>query len=185
MSDAENRVEAAELAEWVRYLKDIGVRELSVAATAQAPEQVEVPNAEPAPSLAAERAVAQTTLPTLQIGGETPADLEEIRTRLGNCTRCKLHEKRTNIVFGVGNPRARLLFVGEGPGADEDIQGAESSLQSLRWTASASCYGPCSFGLGRRKPHESSSFTALSPCARIPREEKKGIFKSRITEDPI
>ncbi len=57
----------------------------------------------------------------------TPADpaqrLEEIRTRLGECTRCKLHEKRTNIVFGVGNARARLLFVGEGPGADEDIQG--------------------------------------------------------------
>jgi uracil-DNA glycosylase len=40
-----------------------------------------------------------------------------------NCTRCKLHKARTNIVFGVGNPKADLVFVGEGPGRDEDAQG--------------------------------------------------------------
>jgi uracil-DNA glycosylase len=40
-----------------------------------------------------------------------------------NCTRCKLHKARTQIVFGVGNPKARLVFVGEGPGRDEDAQG--------------------------------------------------------------
>ena len=40
-----------------------------------------------------------------------------------NCTRCKLHKGRTNIVFGVGNPKAELVFVGEGPGHDEDMQG--------------------------------------------------------------
>ncbi|MDE3169590.1 MAG: uracil-DNA glycosylase [Acidobacteriota bacterium] len=39
------------------------------------------------------------------------------------CTRCKLHKARTQIVFGVGNPKARLVFVGEGPGRDEDEQG--------------------------------------------------------------
>ena len=50
--------------------------------------------------------------------------LEKIRADIGpNCTRCKLHKKRTNIVFGVGNPKAELMFVGEGPGADEDAQG--------------------------------------------------------------
>ena len=49
--------------------------------------------------------------------------LTEIRTDLGDCRRCKLHSGRTNIVFGVGNPEARLMFVGEGPGADEDEQG--------------------------------------------------------------
>ena len=49
--------------------------------------------------------------------------LEEIREEIGDCTRCKLHEGRTNIVFGEGNPKARLVFVGEGPGRDEDIQG--------------------------------------------------------------
>jgi DNA polymerase len=51
------------------------------------------------------------------------AALAAIRADIGDCTRCKLHEGRTNIVFGVGNPEARLMFVGEGPGADEDEQG--------------------------------------------------------------
>ena len=50
--------------------------------------------------------------------------LERIRTDIGpNCMRCKLHKARTQIVFGVGNPKAQLVFVGEGPGRDEDIQG--------------------------------------------------------------
>jgi uracil-DNA glycosylase family 4 len=49
--------------------------------------------------------------------------LEEIKEEIGDCTRCKLHQGRTNIVFGEGNPKARLVFVGEGPGRDEDIQG--------------------------------------------------------------
>lgn len=51
------------------------------------------------------------------------ASLEAIRADIGDCTRCKLHEHRTNIVFGEGNPKARLVFVGEGPGADEDATG--------------------------------------------------------------
>ncbi len=51
------------------------------------------------------------------------AALKLIREDLGDCTRCKLHKGRTKIVFGVGNPRAELMFVGEGPGADEDAQG--------------------------------------------------------------
>lgn len=52
------------------------------------------------------------------------AALKLIREDLGDCTRCKLHQQgRKQIVFGVGNPRAELMFVGEGPGADEDTQG--------------------------------------------------------------
>jgi uracil-DNA glycosylase len=51
------------------------------------------------------------------------AALRLIREDLGECTRCKLHEGRNQIVFGVGNPHAELMFVGEGPGADEDAQG--------------------------------------------------------------
>jgi DNA polymerase len=52
------------------------------------------------------------------------AALRVIREDLGDCTRCKLHEQgRKQIVFGVGNPHADLMFVGEGPGADEDAQG--------------------------------------------------------------
>jgi uracil-DNA glycosylase family 4 len=49
--------------------------------------------------------------------------LEEIREDLGECTRCPLHRDRLNIVFGEGNRSARLMFVGEGPGADEDREG--------------------------------------------------------------
>jgi DNA polymerase len=49
--------------------------------------------------------------------------LEQIKKNLGPCQRCKLGATRKNLVFGVGNPKARLVFVGEGPGADEDAQG--------------------------------------------------------------
>jgi uracil-DNA glycosylase family 4 len=49
--------------------------------------------------------------------------LLKIREDIGDCTRCKLHKKRTHIVFADGNPKADLVFVGEGPGADEDATG--------------------------------------------------------------
>jgi uracil-DNA glycosylase family 4 len=49
--------------------------------------------------------------------------IERIREDLGECTRCRLHLQRNKIVFGQGNPRAELVFVGEGPGHDEDMQG--------------------------------------------------------------
>ena len=50
--------------------------------------------------------------------------LVAVRTEIGDCTRCKLHAQgRKQIVFGVGNPEADLMFVGEAPGGDEDIQG--------------------------------------------------------------
>lgn len=49
--------------------------------------------------------------------------LEELRSAIGDCQRCKLCAGRTHIVFGVGNPRAKLMFIGEGPGRDEDLQG--------------------------------------------------------------
>jgi uracil-DNA glycosylase len=63
-----------------------------------------------------------------QIAGAVPVEeraaaLRAIREDLGDCTRCALHKGRHTIVFGVGNPAARLMFVGEGPGADEDAQG--------------------------------------------------------------
>lgn len=49
--------------------------------------------------------------------------LPQIQADLGNCTRCKLHHSRTNIVFGEGNPNAEIMFIGEGPGETEDLQG--------------------------------------------------------------
>jgi DNA polymerase len=51
------------------------------------------------------------------------AALQLIRDEIGDCTRCALHKGRNKIVFGDGSPAARLMFVGEGPGADEDAQG--------------------------------------------------------------
>src|SRR5688500_10881403 len=54
----------------------------------------------------------------------TAEALPAVRADLGDCTRCKLHTQgRKQIVFGVGNPTADLMFVGEAPGADEDAQG--------------------------------------------------------------
>ena len=55
--------------------------------------------------------------------GDAVAALRAIREDIGDCTRCGLSRGRKNIVFGVGNPRAEIMFIGEGPGADEDEQG--------------------------------------------------------------
>jgi uracil-DNA glycosylase len=70
-------------------------------------------------------AIAAASGPSLfeasdRIEGDT---LGLIRETIGDCTRCKLHRGRTNIVFGVGSVKAQLVFVGEGPGRDEDIKG--------------------------------------------------------------
>jgi DNA polymerase len=55
---------------------------------------------------------------------DAPAELAALRAHIGDCTRCPLHAQgRKQIVYGVGNPAADLMFVGEAPGADEDIQG--------------------------------------------------------------
>jgi DNA polymerase len=63
-------------------------------------------------------------LATAAVEGEDDHEtLENVRKNLGDCRRCKLGTTRKNIVFGSGNPKARLVFVGEGPGADEDEKG--------------------------------------------------------------
>lgn len=54
---------------------------------------------------------------------EEEKTLENLREQIGDCRRCKLCSGRKNLVFGVGNPNAEIMFVGEGPGADEDEQG--------------------------------------------------------------
>jgi len=69
--------------------------------------------------------IFEVLTPRLEHGVTDPvAALKLVREDLGDCTRCKLHQQgRKQIVFGVGNPQADLMFVGEGPGADEDAQG--------------------------------------------------------------
>jgi uracil-DNA glycosylase len=54
---------------------------------------------------------------------EPVLSLDAIRQEIGDCTRCRLHEERNRLVFGEGDPHARLVFVGEAPGREEDLQG--------------------------------------------------------------
>jgi len=69
---------------------------------------------------AAAPVMEEIVIPSLAPAGDT---LLRIVEDLGDCKRCRLHQKRNKIVFGVGNEKAKLVFVGEGPGADEDEQG--------------------------------------------------------------
>lgn len=64
-----------------------------------------------------------TYLPFNQTPLNPILSLERIRNELGDCKRCKLHKTRRTIVFGEGNEKATLMFIGEGPGYDEDVQG--------------------------------------------------------------
>jgi uracil-DNA glycosylase family 4 len=97
---------AAEAMRHLWWLRDAGVREVSLPAA-------------PRPAGPASPAAAHA----LSDKGCGSEQLLAIRSGLGDCTRCKLHGGRTRLVFGVGNPSAELMFVGEGPGADEDLQG--------------------------------------------------------------
>jgi uracil-DNA glycosylase family 4 len=88
----------------------------------------EISNAMPKKTAAvsvAESNLLEAPAPRPEHGVADPVlGLTLIREDLGDCTRCKLHKQgRKQIVFGVGNPNAELMFVGEGPGADEDAQG--------------------------------------------------------------
>ena len=101
-----------ELRQRIEYFKDLGVKELyrrepvaGPQVAAAAPEAVELP---------------VVGLPSLAPAGDR---LVQIGQDIGDCTRCGLHKGRNKIDFGDGNPQAQLVFVGEGPGADEDAQG--------------------------------------------------------------
>ncbi len=72
-------------------------------------------------SLQASDAVSETKLD--EPGPSPVLTLEGVRKELGDCKRCKLHRTRRTIVFGEGNAKATLMFIGEGPGYDEDVQG--------------------------------------------------------------
>ncbi len=96
---------------WVRELAEEGV------------DSIERP-----PRVAAEAAPHAGGPPQLDLVSEGPTwgdrpSLEEVRAALGECTRCGLSQGRTQIVFGEGNPDADLMFVGEGPGEQEDLRG--------------------------------------------------------------
>jgi len=73
----------------------------------------------PAP-VTSHQPLATVSLPAIEPSQDS---LLKILADIGDCKRCRLHEKRNKIVFGSGNEQSRLVFVGEGPGADEDQQG--------------------------------------------------------------
>jgi uracil-DNA glycosylase len=106
------------LRRYLEYYRDLGIRTLyKQSAPAMQPQ------AQPAPQ-SEERMLPTASIPPLLPPLEPSGDtLFQILTDIGDCRRCRLHEGRTKIVFGVGNERARLVFVGEGPGQDEDTQG--------------------------------------------------------------
>src|SRR5271155_3376149 len=90
---------------------------------ARKPETVKLATASPIPTKIDLPHIAAG--PSLFEAVEKVADetLSQICEDLGECTRCKLHRTRNKIVYGDGNPKAELVFVGEGPGHDEDVQG--------------------------------------------------------------
>jgi uracil-DNA glycosylase len=124
---------AAEAMRHLWWLRDAGVAEVAAAPipppaaaprvtpAAAAPARVPTPPA-PAP-VAAPASAAPATAYSLSDKGCGSEPLLDIRGKLGECMRCKLHAGRTRLVFGVGNPSASLMFVGEGPGGEEDLQG--------------------------------------------------------------
>jgi len=127
----------------LRYYKDLNIGEfyrdriiagnrtfLSPARSDQAPATSPQPSSPIAPRKTVAATPALPVLPVVNAPSLFEAidrvendTLERIREDLGECTRCRLHKQRNKIVFGVGNPHAGLVFVGEGPGHDEDVQG--------------------------------------------------------------
>lgn len=106
--------------EWLAERAEEGIERVDAVAVVRSPAPVPEPPVERAPAaIAFEQPLDLFAQPPW--GDQTT--LESVRAALGECTRCRLCEQRTQIVFGDGNPRAELMFVGEGPGAEEDRTG--------------------------------------------------------------
>ena len=90
----------------------------------EAPAEASLVAGDPAPAAPAPLAAAAAVAPPAASGAvAAAATLDDLRGAIGDCRLCRLAGGRTQLVFGVGNPRARLMFVGEGPGRDEDLKG--------------------------------------------------------------
>ena len=96
------------------YLADFGWRDVDAG---------DAPASRPAPPVQTGTPPESPALPASADEPLRAADLEAMAAALRGCRRCRLCQGRTQVVFGVGNPRARVVFVGEGPGADEDRTG--------------------------------------------------------------
>jgi len=113
-----------QIIEHLRFAADLGVAGVSRDPKWRARSGAAVAAAPPIASASEPSATTLAQAPTVPIFKSAADALIAIRTEIGDCTRCKLHTLgRRQIVFGVGNPDADLMFVGEAPGADEDVQG--------------------------------------------------------------
>jgi len=119
------------LADRIRYYNELGIydfyrRETPAFIQLQPEEREPLPKTKAAAVISESREVLispESSMPD-PVQADAAQALLAIREDLGDCTRCRLHKQgRKQIVFGVGNPRAELMFIGEAPGADEDMQG--------------------------------------------------------------
>jgi DNA polymerase len=113
-------MEREALRRYLEFYRDLGIedlylRERRAVAPAPAVAAASPPRKDPEP-------VTDSILTLLPLAPENDT-MEAIRADIGDCRRCRLCEQRSRIVFGSGNEAAPLVFVGEGPGADEDAQG--------------------------------------------------------------
>ncbi|MGE5750670.1 MAG: uracil-DNA glycosylase [Nitrospirota bacterium] len=107
----------------LEYQKTLGVSSIEMipALTASPPDETDAPSSV---NKAQASATQTENVPTIEKPGPCQSvGLTSVREELGNCSRCKLHKGRKTIVFGEGNPSSLLVFVGEGPGYEEDQQG--------------------------------------------------------------
>ena len=143
MPDSTDTTLQEKISERLRFYEDLGLSPFyrdrrppkkqlstfSVESSCTSTEEPILPKAAPkataAPNVVSKPVLPVATGPSLFEGaGKIPGEtLLKVREDLGECTRCKLHKTRNKIVFGDGSSKAQLVFVGEGPGADEDAQG--------------------------------------------------------------
>jgi uracil-DNA glycosylase len=109
---------ADEIRKRLQFYQDLGIKDIYQQKSPVAPAEPKRPVA-PAAAKSAP-SVSERDLPQLSPANDS---LLQVINDMGDCRRCRLHEGRNKIVFGDGNERAPLVFVGEGPGADEDEQG--------------------------------------------------------------
>src|SRR5437899_1998472 len=109
----------AALAARVKYAREMGLGDFY---RCEPSEIRQLETLQPITSHVETRHAASQTADALPVLNKSAA-LTDILADIGDCTRCRLHKGRTKLVFGVGNVNADIMFVGEGPGADEDVQG--------------------------------------------------------------
>lgn len=105
----------------LEFYRDLGIKELY-----RRPAPAKTPAREPVIELAPSNPIDMPAVPpVIELPGLAPEGdtLLRILNDIGDCTRCRLHQGRNKLVFGSGAENAKLVFVGEGPGADEDAQG--------------------------------------------------------------